>query len=57
VLLGTVMAALGQSEIELSLLVPVLFFALCNANLMWYLLKNTVNKSSQQDASKAGASA
>jgi len=51
------MAALGQSEIELSLLVPVLFFALCNANLMWYLLKNTVNKSSQQDASKAGASA
>lgn len=57
ILLGLVMLALGQGQNELALLMPVLFFAICNANLMWYLLKKTVNKSSHQDASEAGASA
>lgn len=48
--LGIVMLFLRREMELLLFLPPVLLFALCNANLMWYLQSNTVNKRSRADA-------
>lgn len=46
-LVAGIMLIFGQDFSSTMYLLPILFFALCNANLMWFLLKNSVNKSRQ----------
>jgi hypothetical protein len=51
---GAVMAILQQFDALKMSLLPMLFFASCNASLIWLLLRRPVNESKKAPASQAG---